>query len=353
MNNQLPFQSAPDALCILRLSAVGDISHTLPVVRTIQQTWPDTRLYWIIGKLEYELVKDINGITFMVFDKSQGLAAYRQLYAQLKPLQFDALLDMQMSLRASLIAMMIKTPVKLGFDRQRAKDMQWFFTNHKINYIARQHVIDSFFGFSQALGIHEKIYRWDIPIPQSARTFAAEQRLSDQPVLVISPCSSMSYRNWHTEGYARVADYAHQQHHMQVILSGGPGKLEKEYGKAICANSQVPITNLIGKTDLKQLVAILETASVVIAPDAGPAHLATAVGTPVIGLYATTNPDRARPYLSAQYVVNRYPEAVEDHYHQSVDKVPWGARVRKTGTMNRIKVEDVTHMLDKVMGETR
>lgn len=353
MNNQLPFQSAPDALCILRLSAVGDISHTLPVVRTIQQTWPDTRLYWIIGKLEYELVKDINGITFLVFDKRQGLAAYRQLRAQLKPLHFDALLDMQMSLRASLIAMMVKAPIKLGFDRQRAKDLQWLFTNHKIAYQARQHVIDSFFGFSEALGIKQKIYRWDIPVPQSARNFALEHKISDQPTLVISPCSSMRYRNWHAEGYARVAEYAHQQHHMQIMLSGGPSEIEQEYGEAICASAQVPITNLIGKTDLKQLLAILETARVVIAPDAGPAHLATAVDTPVIGLYATTNPDRARPYLSAQYIVNAYPQAVEAHYHQSVDHVPWGARVRTAGTMDRIQVEDVKRMLDKVMGETQ
>ena len=305
-------------------------------------------MYWIIGKLEYELVKDIDGIEFLIFDKRQGLAGYRQLHRQLKPLRFDALLHMQMSLRASMIAMMVNTPIKLGFDRQRAKDLQWLFTNHNIAYQPKQHVIDSFFGFSEALGIKEKIYRWDIPIPDSARQFAATQVAMDKPLLVISPCSSMAYRNWTTEGYARVADYAHHQYQMQVVLTGGPSTIEKEYGAAICNSTQIPITNLIGQTDLKQLLAILEKAKVVISPDAGPAHLATAVGTPVIGLYATTNPERARPYLSSDYVVNRYPEAVHAKYGKAIDEVPWGIRVRDAGTMERISVHDVTAMLDKL-----
>ncbi len=349
MKNRLPFKSAPNALCILRLSAVGDISHTLPVVRTIQQVWPTTRLYWIIGKLEHELVRDIEGIEFLVFDKRQGLSAYRDLQRQLSSLQFDALLHMQMSLRASLIAMMVNAPIKLGFDRQRAKDMQWLFSNHKIAFQPHQHVIDSFFGFSQALGIQEKHYQWGIPIPESDRQFANQQINSDKPILVISPCSSMAYRNWTVEGYAHVADYATRTHNMQVVLTGGPSRIEQDYAGQICATAESDIIDLIGKTSLKQLVAVLEKAHVVIAPDAGPAHLANAMGTPVIGLYATTNPDRARPYLSAEYVINKYPQAVEDHYHKPVSAVKWGARVRTPGTMERISVDEVMAMLDKVI----
>jgi heptosyltransferase I len=306
-------------------------------------------LYWIIGKLEYELVKDIEGIEFLVFDKRQGLAGYRQLYRQLKNQRFDALLDMQMSLRASMIALLVNSPIKLGFDRQRAKDLQWLFTNHKIRYQPAQHVIDSFFGFTEALGIKDNIYRWDIPIPASARDFARQHIPVDKPMLVISPCSSMAYRNWTKTGYAQVAEFAYNQHHMTVVLTGGPSAIEKEYGESICAAAQVPILNLIGKTNLKQLLAILEMAEIVISPDAGPAHLATAVATPVIGLYAATNPDRARSYLSAEYVVNRYPEAVNSVYGKSVSLLPWGTRVREVGTMARIEVNDVKAMLDKCL----
>lgn len=138
----------------------------------------------------------------------------------------------------------------------------------------------------------------------------------------------MAYRNWHVAGYAAVADYAIEKHNMQVILTGGPSKIEKQYGFDISQMVKHPVSNLIGQTSLKQLLAILDQAHAVIAPDAGPAHMATAVNTPVIGLYATTNPDRARPYLSADYTINHYPQAVQDKYGKTVDEVPWGTRVR-------------------------
>ena len=336
-------------ICLLRLSAVGDICHTLPIVRTIQEYLPKTRLTWVIGKTEYSLVQDIPGIEFIVFDKSLGLAAYKQVMNQLRGKNIDILLHMQMSLRASMLSLLIKAPVKIGFDRQRAKDMQWLFTNRKITYKPAQHVIDSFFGFAEAIGIQEHLYKWDIPLPAEAKDFANQYIQADRPLLVISPCSSMAYRNWNIPGYARVANYAVEKYHMQVIITGGPSEIEKHYGEEILQQVNVPVTNLVGKTNLKQLLAILSRAKAVLAPDAGPAHMATAVNTPVIGLYATTNPDRARPYLSAEYTVNHYPEAVMDKHGKTVDEVPWGTRVRDEGTMDRITVDDVTCMLDKIM----
>lgn len=336
-------------ICLLRLSAVGDICHTLPVVRTLQVNFPNTRITWIIGKTEYGLVNDIPGIDFIVFDKSKGLAAYGDAIKQLKNSRFDILLHMQMSLRASALSLFIHAPVKLGFDKQRAKDMQWLFTNRKIRYQPKQHVIDSFFGFTEALGIEEHLYKWDIPIPDEAREFARQYIDGQKPLLVISPCSSMAYRNWSVSGYAAMADYALEKYNMQVIVTGGPSGIEKQYGEEISQCTKHPLTNLVAKTSLKELLAILDQATAVLAPDAGPAHMATAVNTPVIGLYATTNPDRARPYLSADYTVNRYPEAVYDKYGKTVEEMPWGTRVRDEGTMERIRIEDVTAMLDKLM----
>jgi len=342
----LPFIVPPKNLCILRLSAIGDISHALPVVRTIQEKWPDTKLAWIIGRIEHDLVYDLPGIEFIIFDKARRWRAYADLKRAMAGRRFDALLHMQMSLRASLASLLVPTDIRLGFDRRRANDFQWLFTTHKIPAHERQHVVDSFFGFAEALGISKRVLRWDIPIPDSARAYAESRLPGDTPTLAISPCSSMSYRNWNATGYAAVADYAIEHHGMRVVLTGGPTAIEADYGKAICAVSRHPVINLIGETDLKQLLAVLAKAAVVIAPDSGPAHLATAVGTPVIGLYATTNPDRARPYLSAEYVVNRYPEAVIARYGTTPDKLPWGTRVRDPGTMERITVADVTARLD-------
>ena len=341
--------SPPQSLCLLRLSAVGDISHTLPIVRTLQSHWPETQLTWIIGRLEHTLVGDITGIEFIIFDKSKRWRAFREIRQQLKGRRFDVLLHMQMSLRASMISTLVNTDIRLGFDRQRAKDMQWLFTNQQIAHREREHVIDSFFGFTEALGIDKRVLQWDIPIPAEARQFAARHIDENRPTLVVSPCSSMAYRNWTVEGYARVADYAVEKYGMQVVLTGGPSEIERRYGEGITRLMHRSSVNLIGQTDLKQLLAILEQAQVVIAPDSGPAHLATAVHTPVIGLYACTNPDRARPYLSADYVVDRYSEAVEGKYGKTPEELPWGTRVKEPGTMERITVEDVADKLDRLM----
>ena len=349
----LPLTQPPQSLCLLRLSAIGDISHTLPVVRTLQQAWPKTHLTWIIGKTEYALVGDIPGIEFIVFDKARGWHAYREIARQLRGRRFDILLHMQMSLRASLLSLLVKAPIKLGFDRVRAKDLQWLFTNHKIAARQNEHVLDSLFGFTEALGITERRLCWDIPIPAEAETFAREQTPTT-PYLVISPCSSMRYRNWHSWGYAEVAIHAIRQHDMAVVLCGGHTALERQYAAEIAASIDAAglsakLTNLVSRTNLKQLVAVLQHARLLISPDAGPAHLATAVGTPVIGLYACTNPERARPYLSESLLVNRYPDAVQRYLGKEIKALPWGGRVKQAEAMSLIQPADVIAMLDRAL----
>lgn len=345
----LPLKTPPRRICLLRLSAVGDVSHVLPVVRTLQAQWPETAITWIIGKLEHSLVGDIPGVEFIIFDKQRRWRAYRDLQRILAGRRFDVLLHMQVALRSSLASLLVRADVKIGFDATRAKDLQWLFTNARIASSPRQHVVDSFFAFAEALGIRQRLLRWDIPIPPEAAQFAAELLPDSEPVLVISPCASMSYRNWNVQGYAQVADYAIERHGMRVVLTGGPSAIERQYGKEITAAMKHPALDLIGRTDLKQLLAVIARARAVVAPDSGPAHLATSVGVPVVGLYATTNPDRARPYLSADYVVNGYPKAVRDKYGKMPADLPWGIRVRDPGTMDLITVNDVTAALDRLL----
>ena len=107
--------------------------------------------------------------------------------------------------------------------------------------------------------------------------------------------------------------------------------------------------NLIGRTTLKQLLAILDRADLLICPDSGPAHMATAVGTPVIGLYATSNRHRTGPYFSQDLVVDRYPEAVQREFGVPVSQLRWGQRVRDPDAMDLIRVEDVIAKVDQVL----
>src|SRR5262249_44209809 len=158
----------PRSVCILRLSAIGDACHVVPIVRTLQQAWPATQLTWIIGKTEARLMNLIEGVEFITVDKRARLTALRELRGQLRGRRFDVLLHMQLALRASLVALCVPAAVKLGFDRPRARELQWLFTNACIAPRTREHVLDSFFGFPAALGISERLLRWDLKLPAEA-----------------------------------------------------------------------------------------------------------------------------------------------------------------------------------------
>jgi len=348
-----PFSTTPpESLCLLRLSAIGDVTHVVPVVRTLQTHWPATRLTWVIGKVEAQLVGDIPGIEFIIFDKSAGWAAYRKLRRQLAGRRFDVLLHMQVALRASIASWMIPADLRIGFDRARAKDWQWLFCHTQIDAKPRQHVLDGFFGFLEKLGIKERDLRWDIPIPDEARAFVDRHIRPGERLLVINPCTSSrwrNWRNWSAEGYAKVADYAIEQYGMTVALTGGPADNEREHAAKIAEAMRHDVLNLVGKTTLKQLLALIDRAEVMIAPDTGPMHMATTVGTPVIGLFATSNPLRTGPYLSQQWVVNAYPQALQRFNGLSVEQASWGKRVRNPAAMDLIKPEAVIEKLDQLL----
>ncbi len=345
-------KTPPRDLCLLRLSALGDCTHVVPIVRSLQAAWPQTRITWIIGKLEYQLLGDLPGVEFVVVDKSRGHRAYGDLRRALRGRHFDVLLQMQVSLRASLLGLRVPARRRLGFDRKRARDVQWLFTRHRIAHRPREHVLDGFFGFAEALGVRERILRWDIPVPETARAWADRHLAPDRPWLAINPCSSTrfrNFRNWAPERYAAVADHAAEHHDMGVVLTGGPTALEHDYGEAIAHHCRNPVTNLIGRTDLKQLLAVLARASALVSPDSGPAHMGNAMGTPVIGLYAGSNPDRTGPYCSRKWVINKYPEACQAAFGKPPEALRWGQRVRDPAVMDRILITEVTDMLDTLI----
>lgn len=350
----LEFNSPPKRLCILRLSAIGDTCHTVPVVRAIQRAWPETELTWIVGRVEHELLVGLAGVEFVILDKRRGLAGYGDVRARLRRRRFDVLLHMHASMRANLVSLLVSADVRVGMDRARARDGQWLFCNRRISARPRQHVMDGLLEFARVLGIEPGELRWDIPVPEEDRAFAERHIDGTGPVLVISPVTGQrlrNYRNWRAERYAAAADHASQRYGARVLLCGGSTRLENDYGREISGQSRCEVVNLIGKTTLKQLLALLERATVLLCPDSGPAHMATAVGTSVVGLYATSNRHRSGPYLSQHLVADSYPRAVERAFGKGVGEIRWGRRVRDPDAMDLIGVADVIHKLDAAFGE--
>jgi heptosyltransferase I len=347
----LPLAEPPRSVCILRLSAIGDTCHIVPVIRTLQHVWPTTQLTWIIGKTEARLMKLIDGVELITVDKRTALSGMRNLSRQLRGRQFDVLLHMQLAIRASLLAHQVSAPIKVGFDRARARELQWLFTNAHVAARSREHVLDGFFGFIAALGIQERVLRWDIPLPPDAIEYAETLIPDSRPTLLISPCSSHSLRNWAAERYAAVADYAFRERGMRVILVGGPTTLELETSIAIerLVDSRTKVINQVGKDTLPQLLALLGRARALVAPDSGPVHMATMVGTPVIGLYAATNPARSGPYLSRQWCIDAYAEAAVRFCGKTAGGLAWTRKIEEPGVMDLITVPQVTAKIDELL----
>jgi heptosyltransferase I len=289
------------------------------------------------------------GVEFITIDKRAGLSGARALRAALRGRRFDVLLHMQLSLRASLVSALIRARVRLGFDRARARELQWLFTNAQIAPRRREHVLDSFQGFLGALGIEEGNLQWNLPLPPAAQQYAAALSGDAQPTMIISPCSAHPARNWRAERYAAIADYAVQAHGMRVILCGGGSSAEREMGAMIERLVAAPIINQIGGDTLPQLLALLARASAVLCPDSGPAHMATMVGTPVIGLYAATRVARTGPYLSRHWCVDRYEAAARRFRGCSAAQLPWHEKIERPGVMDLIEVADVRERLDALM----
>jgi heptosyltransferase I len=346
----LPLGEPPRSVCILRLSAIGDTCHVVPIVRTLQQAWPATQLTWIIGRSEARLMSLVGGVEFITVDKGATFAALRALRARLAGRHFDVLLHMQLALRASLAAHCVSARVKLGFDRARARELQWLFTNAHIAPRTREHVLDSFFGFLAALGINERLLRWDLPLPAAARAYAERLIPDRQPTLVISPCSSHPLRNWQAARYAALASHAAGHLRMRVILAGGPSELERRTGAEIERACSTALINQIGQDTLPELLALLARATVLVTPDSGPAHMATMVGTPVVGLYAATNPARSGPYLSGRWCVNAYPQAARTFRGCEPEELPWPHKIEEPGVMDLIGVDRVSAKIDELLG---
>jgi len=334
-------------VCILRLSALGDVTHVIPVVLSLQKQRPGIRITWIIGKIEAKLIGDLPGVEFIVFDKKAGWRGYVALWRQIRHRRFDALLHMQVAMRANLVAALVHARLRVGYDQARSRDLHGLFINARIRATAQQHVRDCLASFLEPLGLEAAPPEWRIPLEEGDYNLANRIIEPGRPSVVISPCASHALRNWPWKRYAAVADYAAQRYGAQIILVGSPAPHEKEACQAIETAMTHSCVNLCGQDTLKELAALTQKADLVIAPDTGPAHIANAMGTPVLGLFAASNPNRSGPYSSLELCVNRYPQALAHFTGHQIEDTRWGRKAEFEGAMEMIEVSEVCKMLDR------
>ncbi len=337
--------SPPRHICLLRLSALGDVTHVVPLVRSLRKAWPEVALTWIIGKGEHRLLAGLEGVDFVEYDKSSGFKGMRTLGRSLRaahPQRFDALLQMQVAARANLLSAFVPARLRVGYDRSRSKDLHGLFINARIEDRPGIHVLDAIGSFCEPLGLEQTEVVWDLPVPQDAHAWARAQWDADgRRTLMISPCTSPqhSLRTWRADRYAAVADHAIERG-WKVVLCGGRSDFERSTGDAVLAAMKHPALDLIGKDTLKQLPALLARADLLVTPDSGPMHIGNAMGTKVLGLHAASNPARSGPYSDRRYCVDRYDDAARKYLGKPASELKWGTKIEHEGVMDLVTVDD-------------
>ena len=340
-------------IAVVRFSALGDVVMVAAAIRALQHSLPAASVTWITSPLPYALLKGLEGVHFEVMEKPRSFSDYRAFYRAFRHRQFDVVLAMQANLRINLLYPALHAPVKIGFDRTRAREGQWLFCNRRIPF-RDTHLVDSFLSFVEALTGKPATADWSLPVSESDLRWARGQLQNlPKPWVAIHPHASKTERNWLPERYAEVVMQAVTRWQCGILLTGGNTPAERTLCEHLAQLAPNHTLNLCGKTTPKQLSALLSQVDVLIAPDTGAVHIARAMGTPVIGLYAVASPKLTGPYQQMDYCVDRYPQAVQEFLGKTPEQLPWNTRVHHPDAMSLIEAADVMHQLANVLEQQK
>jgi heptosyltransferase I len=333
-----PAKQSGNRYCIVMLSAVGDAVHVLPVVNAIKRDDPLAHITWVLQPGPATLVDGHPAVDEIVpFDRSRGWRAFADVREQLRSRQFDVVLGLQDYLKAGILTAMAPAPIRLGYDRARARDANWLFTNRRIPPHEPQHIQDEYLEFVSALGIASEPVRWDIGPWDDEREWQREfMKQFDRPIVSLVIGTSRPQKDWIAERWGELSDALSGRYGLQPVIVGGRSLREEATERVMLSRTRhKPVSAL--NSGLRRLVSILDASALVISLDTGPLHMAVALQRPVISLLGFSNPLRTGPYRDYhELIVNAYGDSWIGA-HMATD--------RRTGRMETIRVADV---LEKV-----
>ena len=333
-----PAPIALDRVAIVMMSAVGDAVHVLPVINAIKRARPTSHITWIMQPGPATLVRGHESVDeILIFDRARGPRAYLDLGRELASRHFDVALALQVYFKAGLVLAMARADVKLGFDRARARDLNWLFTDRQVAPHAMQHVQDQYLEFLRPLGITAEPVQWRLgPWPEERpwqRDFFAPL---DRPAASIVVATSKADKDWLPDRWAAVCDHLWFDFGLQPLLVGGTSSRERAAERIIMDTARCTPRSALG-SGLRRLVSIIDGSALVLSPDTGPLHVTVALDRPVVSLIAYSNPKRVGPYRKFHdLMIDAYGDPGED-YPVSMENRP--------GRMPRITVQAV---LDRV-----
>jgi heptosyltransferase I len=329
-----------DRIGIVMMSAVGDVVHVLPIIHALKAAHPEAKITWVLQTGPATLVRGHPLVDDIVtFDRSGGWREFLKVRRELATRPLDIVLGLQVYFKAGLITGFTLAPIKLGFDRARARDANWLFTTHRIAPHVGQHVQDQYFEFLTALGIPFGEPQWNLwPFNDSERVWQSNFiQQFDRPIAPIVVGTSKAQKDWDAHKWGEVSNALWHDFGMQPVLVGGNS--ERERAATTIIRAAAPHAHSALGSGLRNLAGILDGAALALSPDTGPLHMAVALRTPVISLVGYTNPKRVGPYdFSRDLMIDAYGNPGEDY--------PLDMTYREN-RMQRISVRDVLDMVER------
>jgi heptosyltransferase I len=329
-----------DRVCIVMMSAVGDTVHVLPVIHAIKQRAPGAHVTWVLQPGPATLVRGHHAVDDIVlFDRARGWRGFADIRRELARRAFDVVIDLQVYFKAGIVTSFTRAPVKLGFDRARARDLNWIFTTRRIPPHAPQHVQDQYLEFLDVLAVPHDELRWDLGPWPAERAWQRQffERL-DRPAAAIVVATSNPQKDWLPERWAEVSDILFHDFGLEPVLVGGRSERELAAERIILDRARHAPVSALG-SGLRNLVGILDGSALVLAPDTGPLHMAVALDRPVISLMGYTNPKRTGPY-------RRFHDLIVDAYGDPGEDYPISMENRPA-RMPRILVPHVVERIER------
>jgi len=292
----MPSPEGASRLLVLRLSALGDVIHTIPAVVALQAGHPAAPISWVVEAPYQELVERVTGVQAIpVRLRKWGrapLASRSDMRLALRRLRgAGTAIDFQGLVKSAMLGWLSGAGTRFGFDRTAIREKPaLLFTNRKVAVDTRRHVVDQNLQLAAAAGAHSE----PPPIPWDRFPADPEGKLASlKGATVLLPGAGKPNKIWPVERFRELA----RQIGDGAVVVWGPG--ERELAEAIGGRLAPP-------TNLRELAWILRHARVVVGADTGPLHLAAALGTTVVGLYGPTDPQRNGPYGQVQHCLTRY-----------------------------------------------
>jgi predicted lipopolysaccharide heptosyltransferase III len=314
-------------ILLIKLSAVGDIVHTLPVLHQLRRRYPDARIDWLVTPANAELIRSHPAISNIVefprirlsaLWRRSALAGYGRLAAALRRTGYDLAVDLHGQLRSGLAALATGAPVRIGFDRPRAevwdatprrftaearkhawhgaREGSWLAYTHHIPVPSLDvHAVDRYLRLGDMLGFDHAPPDFSFPIAAQARERTAALLRTHNVggrFVAIAPGTMWETKHWGSANFAAVAQHFHARGYA-VVLTGAPNE------RAVCAQVAAlaaGAVNLCGETSLAELVSLIDQAAMMVSNDSGPMHLAVARGRPVVAIFGPTDPVWIGPY---------------------------------------------------------